>query len=519
MNMTRSTKFLLFFSMYFWVLRADAKNITVSGKIDRMQYLDPSVFMDKSISVEYYNGIGKRDRTTSQIQADGQFSLTFSVTFPQIILIQSGSGYYTEALVYPGQALKMSVRYERCEVRTEGYPAIHYKPEFSTAFVGPDAKIQNTFINLRIKLQPAIDSILSKATFQNNGSLNNDLSKVPGITEAFFRRHAQYDRSLIPFVKHELSFALIGKRMNAMPDSSSASDFRDINFPKIQYFSNEVMNVINRINTVSAAKNVEFRMLSIFNNPRLHFGPQEQLLIRKSFNATLTRTDSANLNVLSERIKKNPTAMASVDSILAISECSYFFEALPSDVAELLTARKVMELKSDLNNNFSYVNFLNKITNPELLSYIRYELKAKKTYQYVDYTKSTETDIITAIAKAFPNQNLYIDVWATWCAPCRAEFPFYPNLINRYKDDVVFVLLCASSEEHLYEELIAKLPFKAHHYFLNDLQYAKLKNDFKIVGIPHYIFINRRGKITNNFTRPSNINGLQKEIDGELKSR
>jgi thiol-disulfide isomerase/thioredoxin len=178
-----------------------------------------------------------------------------------------------------------------------------------------------------------------------------------------------------------------------------------------------------------------------------------------------------------------------------------------------------MELQSDLNNNFSYVNFLNKITNPELLSYIRYELKAKKTYQYVDYTKSTETDIITAIAKAFPNQNLYIDVWATWCAPCRAEFPFYPNLINRYKDDVVFVLLCASSEEHLYEELIAKLPFKAHHYFLNDLQYAKLKNDFKIVGIPHYIFINRGGKITNNFTRPSNTEGLQKEIEGELKSR
>jgi len=519
MNMTSSIKFLLFFSMCFCVLGADAKNITVSGKIEQFQYLDSSVFMNQSISIEYYDGIGKRDRTTAQIQANGQFSLTFTATFSQIILIQSGSGYYTEALVYPGQSLKMSVRYERCEVRTEGYPAIHYKPDFSTAFVGPDAKIQNTFIDLRIRLQPAMDSIVSKAVFQNNGSLNNYFNKVSGITEAFFGKHTQYDRSLMPFVKHELSFALIGSRISAMPDSSSAADFKGINFPKIQYFSNEVMNVINRVNSVSAAKNLEFRMLSIFNNPRLHFGQQEQLLIRKSLNATLTRSDSANLNVLSERIKRNPRAMASVDSILAISECRYFFEDLPSDIAELLTARKIVELKSDLNNNFSYVTFLNKITNPELLSYIGDELKAKKTYQYVDYTKSTETDIITAIAKAFPNQHIYLDVWATWCAPCRAEFPFYPNLINKYKDDVVFVLLCASSEEHLYKELIAKLPFKAHHYFLNDGQYAKLKNDFKIVGIPHYIFINRSGKITNNFKRPSNIEGLQKEIDGELKSR
>lgn len=304
-----------------------------------------------------------------------------------------------------------------------------------------------------------------------------------------------------------------------MPDSSSAADFKNIDFPKIQYFSNRVTNVISRVDAVPGLKSSNFRMLSIFNNPRLHFEQEEQALIRRSFNATLTRKDSADLSVLSERIKKNPVAMASVDSILAISECTYFFGELPPDIAGILTARKIIELKSDLNNNFSYANFLDKLTNPDLLSYVHQELKVKKILKYVDYTKNAETDIITAIIKEFPDRHIYIDVWATWCAPCRAEFPFYPNVISKYKDDVVFVLLCVSSEEHLYKELIAKLPFKAHHYFLNDNQYTNLRNDFKITGIPHYIFINRSGKITNNFNRPSNLEGLQKEIEGELKSQ
>jgi len=91
------------------------------------------------------------------------------------------------------------------------------------------------------------------------------------------------------------------------------------------------------------------------------------------------------------------------------------------------------------------------------------------------------------------------------------------RLINKYKDDEVFVLRCVSSEAHLYKELITKMPFKAHHYFLNEDQYTNLRNDFKIAGIPHYIFINRSGKITNNFNRPSNLESIQKETEEELK--
>nr|WP_068892847.1 TlpA disulfide reductase family protein [Pedobacter panaciterrae] len=519
MKNSTAIKFVLLCSLCFGILRADAKNVTISGEIGQIQHQDPSVFIDKSISIVYYDGIGKLDRLTAKIQTGGKFSFRFPITYTQIILIQSGSGYFTEALVSPGENIKMVIKYQRCEINTAGYPAIHYKPDFDTSFKGTGAKGRNMFVHLRMRLRSTMDSLFSNADLHDGVSFNDYLGMIPKFTKDFFLNHPQYDQAYLPFVRQEISYTLINKRMNLMPDSSSAADFKTIRFPKIQYFSNEVMNAIRKVQTVPNHKNREFSIQSILSNPRLHFAKEEQELIRKSFSSTLSATDSIAVRKLSECIKKDPAGMASIDSVLAISECRYFFGELPSDIAEILTARKVVELKSDLNNNFSYSIFLDKITNPELLSFLRNKLKAKKTFKYVNYKKNAEASIIEAIVKEFPNQHVYIDVWATWCAPCRAEFPYYPNIIEKYMNDVVFVLLCVSSEEQLYKEILGKLPFKAHHYFLDDNQYTNLKNEFNITGIPHYIFINKSRKISNNFSRPSNLEGLQKEIDDELKTK
>lgn len=32
-----------------------------------------------------------------------------------------------------------------------------------------------------------------------------------------------------------------------------------------------------------------------------------------------------------------------------------------------------------------------------------------------------------------------LDFWATWCPPCKAEIPFFIELQNEYKNDVVFI--------------------------------------------------------------------------------
>lgn len=40
---------------------------------------------------------------------------------------------------------------------------------------------------------------------------------------------------------------------------------------------------------------------------------------------------------------------------------------------------------------------------------------------------------------------VFVNFWATWCPPCRAEMPMIQNLYDDYKDDVAFVFVTTDS--------------------------------------------------------------------------
>ena len=41
----------------------------------------------------------------------------------------------------------------------------------------------------------------------------------------------------------------------------------------------------------------------------------------------------------------------------------------------------------------------------------------------------------------FENKVVFINFWATWCPPCRAEMPMIQSLYNDYKDKIAFVFV------------------------------------------------------------------------------
>ena len=45
-----------------------------------------------------------------------------------------------------------------------------------------------------------------------------------------------------------------------------------------------------------------------------------------------------------------------------------------------------------------------------------------------------------------------INFWATWCAPCVKELPYFESLNTEFKDDGVEVILVSLDFPHLYEE-------------------------------------------------------------------
>jgi thiol-disulfide isomerase/thioredoxin len=92
---------------------------------------------------------------------------------------------------------------------------------------------------------------------------------------------------------------------------------------------------------------------------------------------------------------------------------------------------------------------------------------------------------------------IYIDIWATWCGPCRQEFPYARKLEDAFGDNVVFLYLCLESGEDAYQNLLKKYAHKGIHKFLDEEQSKLLRAKYQVKGVPHYMLIDKNGHIVN----------------------
>jgi len=122
----------------------------------------------------------------------------------------------------------------------------------------------------------------------------------------------------------------------------------------------------------------------------------------------------------------------------------------------------------------------------------------------------TNYNSIDDIKQHFKGKAVYIDLWATWCIPCRAEFGYYKSLMPMMKQkniQPVFISIDAPAAKVSWEKLVLMNNLKGTHI----LAKSKLKADIvKLVykngqiSVPRYLVINNKGKVVNwNAPRPS----------------
>jgi peroxiredoxin len=103
---------------------------------------------------------------------------------------------------------------------------------------------------------------------------------------------------------------------------------------------------------------------------------------------------------------------------------------------------------------------------------------------------------------------VFINFWATWCAPCRDEMPSMERLYGQLGDDG-FAMLAVSVDEGGEEEVLRFLEDIPHSYpiLLDATQGRRLSartgEAYGITGVPETFVIDRRGYIVEKVVGPT----------------
>lgn len=111
---------------------------------------------------------------------------------------------------------------------------------------------------------------------------------------------------------------------------------------------------------------------------------------------------------------------------------------------------------------------------------------------------------------------IYVDMWASWCAPCRKEIKKTKKIKEKYiNSEIEFIYITMDLDKEMCTKAIEKdgVIEKDKNYYIIDIEKDEKYKEIKRNGsIPHFLIYNKKGELVNtNAPLPSS-----KEIYTEL---
>jgi len=121
---------------------------------------------------------------------------------------------------------------------------------------------------------------------------------------------------------------------------------------------------------------------------------------------------------------------------------------------------------------------------------------------YTTETPYTDIDVLSEDGKTLrlsnffeENNYLFIDVWASWCMPCRAAIPSVKQLYSKYNSKVKFVSLSIDKDEKQWRKALEKENMEWSQLIRDSLTMDQLEKAYHLMSVPTFILVDKSGTI------------------------
>ncbi len=118
---------------------------------------------------------------------------------------------------------------------------------------------------------------------------------------------------------------------------------------------------------------------------------------------------------------------------------------------------------------------------------------------------------------------VFLNVWATWCGPCREEMPSMETLYDDFKSNKDFVMLAASQDTSGRSVVASYVKKNGYNFTILLDPENKISETYDVSGVPETFIIDRKGQIVAHhmgafdWSRPDVKDALQQLLDSKHK--
>ncbi|WP_338838825.1 TlpA disulfide reductase family protein [Flavobacterium ginsenosidimutans] len=492
MKLTQFILILLFSS--FAIGQGKKNEIKITGKItgkipDIIEYTLPIH------GIDYF---GFTD--SAQIDSSGNFQITIPLEKPSFIDLSNSYKSYGTLIIEPGMTYKVSINTEASE---------------------------NKFV---------VESPNQKGQILYNQIPNRSMI-VGGHFELETKKYTQ--DSVPSEIKQKIEQskeAEMAGFKKLLKEKVISKDFYNLVETDRDYFNKGIQGGLAFINYLLVAQNKnklskeqfsemwkEIFQSNPVTNPKLLSSPWFYFYIENYLRYNELILEKVDTKIIAEFQKKGQIHTHNIDNAkkyLSGLQLEYYFaayvyyEAINNNYEkELITLFE--QFKKEYPSS-PYKHFLEPVIMPIIAFHKKQAGPLNEKINFI--ANSSNLNSVNDVLKSLNGKQYYVDIWATWCSPCKAEFKDNAKLYELLKSKnitMVYISIDKESREKQWKEMIHFYNLEGYHIRVNEKLDANLRSLYgnQSMGIPWHFLTDENGNIVKkNVSGPSEIENLEKQL-------